>query len=728
MGSVQPTRSWSSYFPRPGSSSGSSSGRPGGSSGRSSSGRPGSSGSIASSIIAAIRSSDPPPPILEGQELSDPSLIASLPASVPTTVQGSDQPKRTWTNYIPRPRSSSGRPGSSGSMASSSITALRTNDASPTILEGQELSDSPLTPLLPASVPTPVQRSVRPKRSWTNYIPRPGSSSGRSSSGRPGSSGSMASNIVTAIRTNDTSPPVLEGQELPDSPLTPSRPASMPTTVQGPVQRKRSWTNYIPRPRSSSGRPGSSGSMSSNIITAIRSNDASPTILEGQELSDSPLTSLLPASVPTTVQGPVQPKHSWTNYIPRPRSSSGRPGSSGSMVSNIITAIRSNDASPPVPEGQELSESPLTPSLPVPVPGSASPRSVTSDSPTTSHPTTPKRRPINFLLTSSPKATPQVLDHQASQLILNALERTNSQQLSQGSAKSPDSIKNGGSFGKSFTSMMGGLSSLSLARTSTRDSEDKDKDRGRSMLKMNRSKSSSQAPADEDRDSLHSVSRTRSQSPFSFRRSRNREQSPAPQPVRLSQSDADLSDAPSSIHPRSTAFTDDDSGDGTDAEDDDSSSGDDRLFDPITERNTERNAVTTPVVSDVAGVAPEIEDPDPVGEGVNVIIAPEPYFPSSLNSSNSRGKRNPRRRKSVRTHEPLPFNTSRPVFQRDRCTITMTQGDPEGKLGARRKRRYVVASDLSEESRYAVEWGVGTVLRDGDEMLIVTVVENEAKG
>ena len=658
MGSVQPTRSWSSYFPRPGSSSGSSSGRPGGSSGRSSSGRPGSSGSIASSIIAAIRSSDPPPPILEGQELSDPSLIASLPASVPTTVQGSDQPKRTWTNYIPRPRSSSGRPGSSGSMASSSITALRTNDASPTILEGQELSDSPLTPLLPASVPTPVQRSVRPKRSWTNYIPRPGSSSGRSSSGRPGSSGSMASNIVTAIRTNDTSPPVLEGQELPDSPLTPSRPASMPTTVQGPVQRKRSWTNYIPRPRSSSGRPGSSGSMSSNIITAIRSNDASP----------------------------------------------------------------------PVPEGQELSESPLTPSLPVPVPGSASPRSVTSDSPTTSHPTTPKRRPINFLLTSSPKATPQVLDHQASQLILNALERTNSQQLSQGSAKSPDSIKNGGSFGKSFTSMMGGLSSLSLARTSTRDSEDKDKDRGRSMLKMNRSKSSSQAPADEDRDSLHSVSRTRSQSPFSFRRSRNREQSPAPQPVRLSQSDADLSDAPSSIHPRSTAFTDDDSGDGTDAEDDDSSSGDDRLFDPITERNTERNAVTTPVVSDVAGVAPEIEDPDPVGEGVNVIIAPEPYFPSSLNSSNSRGKRNPRRRKSVRTHEPLPFNTSRPVFQRDRCTITMTQGDPEGKLGARRKRRYVVASDLSEESRYAVEWGVGTVLRDGDEMLIVTVVENEAKG
>jgi len=509
-------------------------------------------------------------------------------------------------------------------------------------------------------------------------------------------------------------------------------------SVQQPAKRR--WTAYIPRPGSSSGRPGSSsgrpgssgsgrpgssGSMASSTITAIRTND--PIF----EVPDSPLTPSAPTAVqfpPPVTQHPE--KRRWTAYIPRPGSSSGRPGSSsgrpgssggsgrpgssGSMASSTITAIQNNDSSisPPI---FEAPDSPLTLSAPTTM------QSPPLDSTPPLRPT--KRRSINFLLTSSPKAPSQALDHQASQLILNALERTNSQQLSQGSVKSPDSTKN--AFGKSFTSMMGGLSSL--ARTSTRDSayEDKDKDRGRSMLKMNRSKSASQAPTDEER----SLSRPRSQSPFSFRRYRNREQSPAPQPVRLSQSDADLSDAPSSIHPRSTAFTDDDSGEGTDAETDDaSSSGEDRHFDPITARNTERNALITPVVPDVAGVAHEIEDPDPVGEGVNVIIAPEPYFPSSLNSSVSRGKRNPRRRKSVKTHEPLPFKTSRPVFQRDRCTITITQGNPEGTLGARRKRRYVVASDLSEESRYAVEWGVGTVLRDGDEMLIVTVVENEAKG
>ncbi|KAG1771817.1 hypothetical protein EDD22DRAFT_947811 [Suillus occidentalis] len=55
----------------------------------------------------------------------------------------------------------------------------------------------------------------------------------------------------------------------------------------------------------------------------------------------------------------------------------------------------------------------------------------------------------------------------------------------------------------------------------------------------------------------------------------------------------------------------------------------------------------------------------------------------------------------------------------------MTQGNPEA--SERRRRMYIVASDLSEESRYAVEWGIGTVIRDGDHLLIVTVVENEKK-
>ena len=274
--------------------------------------------------------------------------------------------------------------------------------------------------------------------------------------------------------------------------------------------------------------------------------------------------------------------------------------------------------------------------------------------------------------------------------------------------------------------MMGGLSSLSLSRTATRED---DKERGRSMLKIKRPKSASHGHSDLDGFD-NSTSRTRSQSPFSLRRFRTRELSPTPQALPLSQSEVDLSDPSASLVLRSTAFSDDDSGDettGADAETEYGSSSDEDEFDLITERNTEQNALIPQV--DPNG-AVEIEDPDPVGEGVNVVIAPEPYFPSSLNTlgSMNRGKRNPRRRKSVKTQEPLPFHTSRPIFQRDRCTITITQGDPESKLGTRKVRQYVVASDLSQESRYAVEWGIGTVLRDGDEMLIVTVVENDSKG
>ena len=246
------------------------------------------------------------------------------------------------------------------------------------------------------------------------------------------------------------------------------------------------------------------------------------------------------------------------------------------------------------------------------------------------------------------------------------------------------------------------------------------------MRKNKRPKSASQGPSDLDRFD-RSTSRARSHSPFSLRRFRTRELSPTPQALHLSQSDVDLTDPTASLDLRSTAFTDDDSGDETIAEADYESSSDEDEFDLITERNTEQNALIPQV--DPNG-AVEIEDPDPVGEGVNVVIAPEPYFPSSLNTlgSTNRGKRNPRRRKSMKTHEPLPFHTSRPVFQRDRCTITITQGDPEGRLGTRKVRQYVVASDLSQESRYAVEWGIGTVLRDGDEMLIVTVVESDSKG
>ncbi|KAJ4001704.1 hypothetical protein F5050DRAFT_1560335 [Lentinula boryana] len=364
--------------------------------------------------------------------------------------------------------------------------------------------------------------------------------------------------------------------------------------------------------------------------------------------------------------------------------------------------------------------------------------------------------PVN---TSSHKRRWSLTSNISKNPTLNSTDGASDHALERISSSQPSLNKEGsrtGSFGKSLSSMMGGipgLSNLSLSRTSTKDSVTNNEDaRGRSMSKNKHQRSFSHAPPTSDTAS-RSQSRARSQSPFSFRRFRSqRDSSPVP-PLPLSSTSSEVSLVPDinpspNIRPR-TAFTDDadtDYGSGDETEtingetdgeltEDDESGDEIDVFDDVTERNTERNAVVELPATGSLGLfdADADIDPDPLGEGVNVVVPPEPYFPSTIHSLPSRtasgAKRNPRRRKSTKHHEPLPLNTSRPLFQRDRCTITMIQGDPEGKASAidRKKKKYIVASDLSEESRYAVEWGIGTVLRDGDEMLIVTIVENESR-
>ncbi|KAF8500918.1 hypothetical protein F5888DRAFT_1877273 [Russula emetica] len=291
----------------------------------------------------------------------------------------------------------------------------------------------------------------------------------------------------------------------------------------------------------------------------------------------------------------------------------------------------------------------------------------------------------------------------------NGLERTSSRASSTKGGQTPETgaSRVSGSFGRmSLSSMMGPLSYLSLSRNNGDDG------RGRSHSKAKgsdnpRARSSSTSRIGQD-DSPSAL-RSRSMSPFQFRRSRTRDSSP--HVGALAQSDAESDTESTRDRPRSAYASDDESqGDGYSENGSDSEEEipDNDLFDSVTEANTEANSL---VAAEVAEPDP-LEISDPLGEGVNVVVPPEPYFPTTLNHSSPR---NPRRRKSTRP-EPLPLQTGRPVFQRDRCTISLTQGDPERALRetGRRPRRYVIASDLSDESRYAVEWGIGTVLKDVD--------------
>ena len=49
----------------------------------------------------------------------------------------------------------------------------------------------------------------------------------------------------------------------------------------------------------------------------------------------------------------------------------------------------------------------------------------------------------------------------------------------------------------------------------------------------------------------------------------------------------------------------------------------------------------------------------------------------------------------------------------------------EAEEGSRRLRTYLVATDLSGEAAYALEWTIGTVLRDGDTLMAVYAVDEE---
>lgn len=66
-----------------------------------------------------------------------------------------------------------------------------------------------------------------------------------------------------------------------------------------------------------------------------------------------------------------------------------------------------------------------------------------------------------------------------------------------------------------------------------------------------------------------------------------------------------------------------------------------------------------------------------------------------------------------------------------RCLRQIIRGEyetlqKEAETGMRRQRMYLVATDLSDEAAYALEWTIGTVLRDGDTLLAVFAIDDEA--
>ena len=68
----------------------------------------------------------------------------------------------------------------------------------------------------------------------------------------------------------------------------------------------------------------------------------------------------------------------------------------------------------------------------------------------------------------------------------------------------------------------------------------------------------------------------------------------------------------------------------------------------------------------------------------------------------------------------IPYRTVRSIVRGDFDHLNEQRED-----GRRRNHRYLVATDLSEESVYALEWTIGTILRDGDTIIAVYSKEKD---
>ena len=86
----------------------------------------------------------------------------------------------------------------------------------------------------------------------------------------------------------------------------------------------------------------------------------------------------------------------------------------------------------------------------------------------------------------------------------------------------------------------------------------------------------------------------------------------------------------------------------------------------------------------------------------------------------------------IKSAQQLAMNIS-PIHsnpEAHRCVRQIIRGKygqflEDAEAGLRRQRVYLVATDLSEEAAYALEWTIGTVLRDGDTLLAVYAVDEE---
>ncbi len=142
---------------------------------------------------------------------------------------------------------------------------------------------------------------------------------------------------------------------------------------------------------------------------------------------------------------------------------------------------------------------------------------------------------------------------------------------------------------------------------------------------------------------------------------------------------------------------------------------------PLAASDSERPAVIV--------TGPEGEKP--VSTSKRFIVRPNTNYDRNVSRGPSPSTSDSEELNDIRRAQKLNINSS-PIDSSipHRVIQTIIRGDfaqmqREAEEGMRRLRTYLVATDLSEEAAYALEWTIGTVLRDGDTLLAVYAVDEE---
>lgn len=144
----------------------------------------------------------------------------------------------------------------------------------------------------------------------------------------------------------------------------------------------------------------------------------------------------------------------------------------------------------------------------------------------------------------------------------------------------------------------------------------------------------------------------------------------------------------------------------------------------------------SPMVSPTS-VQRELEEDSDTDDELMRITEANRYIPANTESPQPAQQQRPRskslRSQSVSTRRQLLVFADKPTVTKksDRIIVSNHYGaGPEGALSSdlkpnRRCRSYLVACDFSDESYHAIEWTMGTMMRDGDKLYVVTAVNRE---